>query len=932
MCQYRYHYYSSCRHQTFTVFSLCGNATIFTTPVYASQRCHKDINETPVRDSSGLSSSRRHRASTNASQLKWKPPAQNQALVLNPCQRPADLQQDGVVVPQGTDTFSKGKQDGDGHILESDAIRSSQLARQQQDVVLSASGGGVGRGVPAETPEYDHSWVEHYPLAPRIRTQTQSQEDLFTKGRHADCEGCTKPGTDMPRVSSLPSFLDADECHVLRSGRVVAIHKGAPSPLKTYKLKAKTPEWSDQSSSTSSLATFITAPESPVQPWSPNQERWSNRSPPSAPSDVLNGDFLAASTYSDATDHVVSSEADDSVATAVLTDSPTSVLTEKARGGCLAEKERVGNTKLSAEFLLHLVSGLSPESYRDIYQKYPIEFESLLRLRQVSQSSRITTGSSSMALPPPADSSLIAAALDVPVGNLPDDSRHEAALADARRGKKRVVGPHQKTLSPSQKQKSIDQEQTQSFKTWPEPSGRRTQNSGVFKSETERLRREAEITRDQQDGYFGRFEQGGNPEPSAFGHNFTINGPEQGNDPEFDYTTNAIIYDPAIIAQGQIVNGSEGRGKPTRRAKRKKYNRYTTSDRSSRHARAPSQCGSISESTVFNEFPELVSDIGHVRLTAKISAAQASPVVSSAGMQGNTSYYNPASFPPIPTPLYFPPLAIQNNIIASPATLPAWSEHPTPTVWMDYYGKLHSRKPAYPKCKWVGSEMIILPKSERLSPPGWTDQVVSASARRHRRAQHSFPQTRDYGMSIDYLRSPECSPSRGNHAPGRGLVIPPQMSLGLAGRASGRYERARRSLPTLWVDQGSGPEQLFEPRNRKAAREELPNTVTTELQGDKPYIGKFGARAQEEFSLESEQRVRSSGERVKMSPLEASVNQWNAQPGKVDVIKSAPHTPVEFVTGFLPCRKCEVTSAIEDFVVKCPRCDPDYQHESNPWS
>src|SRR5207247_2638911 len=97
-------------------------------------------------------------------------------------------------------------------------------------------------------------------------------------------------------------------------------------------------------------------------------------------------------------------------------------------------------------------------------------------------------------------------------------------------------------------------------------------------------------------------------------------------------------------------------------------------------------------------------------------------------------------------------------------TLPSWPDHRPTTIWMDYYGKLHSRKPAYPKCKWVGSEMIILPNRERVLPPGRTNQVVSTSARQ-KRAQHSFPQTDAYRMSMDYLRSSERSPSGGDHVP-----------------------------------------------------------------------------------------------------------------------------------------------------------------------
>jgi hypothetical protein len=114
-----------------------------------------------------------------------------------------------------------------------------------------------------------------------------------------------------------------------------------------------------------------------------------------------------------------------------------------------------------------------------------------------------------------------------------------------------------------------------------------------------------------------------------------------------------------------------------------------------------------------------------------------------------------------------------------------------------------------------------------------------------------------------------------------------------------------------------------------AEREEPLKKGTTESKGRRPHIAKFGVRSHEEGSLANK---RSSGEGVKTNPLEASLNQWNTQFEKPEAIRSIPHTPVEIITGFLPCRKCEVTSAIEDFVVKCPKCDPDYQHESDPWS
>jgi hypothetical protein len=932
MCQYRYHYYTLCRHQTFTVFSLCGNATIFTSPV---QHPHEDIGETAIRNQGDRLRSPLERTSSDVSQSRREPPIQNQALDLNKCQHSGDLQ-------RGIDAVSRGKEI---HALEADvAVEPLRLTNQRQNVTPSTpnadtcADADVDRGISAGISEYDHSWVEHYPLPPRIRTRTQSQEDLFTKGRYAKCKGYLSPGTEMPRVSSLPSLLDPDdvrdECGcALHSERAMATDVGAASTSGTCELKATAREWSDQSSSTSSLATFITAPESPVRSWSPSQKRWSNQSPTASQltsPDILGDKFPSASTPSNTTDHIVSpSEADDTIGTATLADSPACILTEKVGSEFPTAKARVGNTELSAGFLLRLVSDLPSESYKDICQKYPMELESLLQLRQAPQSSQVATGLSSRALtphaPPPADASPIATVGVVSKGYLADDSGHEVALAEARRGKRRAANQHQK-------QEDASQEQVQLRENWLEPLGQK------------------------QDRYFSQSRQAGVLEPSTFDQNFLINGPGRGQDQGPGDSANITTNDLAIIAQGQIMSSSGGRGKPTRRAKRKKYSRFLAADKPSGHTPAPSPRGSNSEPNIFTEFPQLVSDTGHAELAAKMCyTAQVSPVLSalalhrhsasgtshhqprpevstaepniggSAGLQGNLAHYHAAHLPPVSAPAYFPPLAIQNNTVANPSIQPAWPNHVLPTIWMDYYGKIHSRKATYPKCKWVGNETTSLPKPEGVLLPGWTNQVASASAR-HKRAQHSFPQFPAYRVSMNYLRSPECSPSGNDHVPGRGLATPPKMVLGLAGRASGRYERARRSLPTLWVGQHSTPEELLEPRNRMAEGVEPLRT------GGNPYVGRLGARSQEEDLLANERGARSSGEGVKSNLLEGSLYRWNAQLEKHEATRSIPHTPVEIITGFLPCRKCEVTSAIEDFVVKCPKCDPDYQHESDPCS
>ncbi|KAH0538992.1 hypothetical protein FGG08_004441 [Glutinoglossum americanum] len=698
----------------------------------------------------------------------------------------------------------------------------------------------------------------------------------------------------------------------LRSERGMTIDVGVASPLKTYKLKAKTPEW-DLSSSTSSLATFITAPESPIQPWSPNQEYWPNKSPitPYFTSlDMLGDGSPTVSTSSGATDRIVPpSEADDTIVTTALADSPASVLTEKAGGEYMTAKAQVGNTELSTEFLLRLVSELPPESYEDIYQKYPAEIESLLQLRRASQSPRVDTSSSSRT--------------DASEGYLAD-SGYEAVLADARRGRRRAV-------SPQRGQQGNDHEQTRLLENWLEPSG---QIIGVSKTETGGHRQGAGVVdheqdderdRDQvheQDRYIGRSEQAGILETSTINCPFNANSLNRSRGREPTNSISTIISDPAIIAQGQIVNNSRGRGKPTKRAQRKKYNRPGAIDR---HTPAQSPQETNSEQAFFADFPQLVSDFSHDELAAKAYfAAQASPVPpaisvyrrsalgtphiqlhpevpmadpynkKSASLHGGPAYYNLAHFPPVQPTACFPNLAIQNNSVASPTIQPARPDNPPPTNWIDYHGKTHSPLPP--------------------------DQADQASPARHMHVQHSLPQAHARQTPTDNLRSPERSPSRGDRVLGRSVISPSRMSLGLSD-ASKQRERA---LLAPWVDQDS---ELPESQNRMAEGDKLLKIEITKPHKDKPHIAKFGAMTQEEGPLANEGIASSSAESANLNPLGVGLDQWNTQLEKPEAIEGTLPTTGGTIIGFLPCRKCEVTSAIEDFILKCPKCDPDFQHK-----
>jgi hypothetical protein len=645
----------------------------------------------------------------------------------------------------------------------------------------------------------------------------------------------------------------------LRSDRVTARAFGVISPLRTYKLKVTTPEWSEIASSTSSLATFMTAPESPILPWSPIQDHWGDQSPIApqfAAPDISFDDSYVHPTTIDKTSNpsvhqmVSLREADNSPVT-IMAESP-STMTEKAgEGEYLTAKVRPGDTELPVEFLLQLVSELSPESYKDIYQKYPSELESLLRLRRAPKTSRTTTESSVRTVVPQptlsTDRTLTAAlAHATERQDSKNDADHETVLTKARRGKKKAVASPQETPDTHQTKEYADTMDEaasgQSSKTWPGLLG---QNPEV--SQTEH-RREAEESAYPLYGYFNQPERVSHPKSQPVDQASTIDSSGPHSDQGPHDSANPISNDSAIVAQGQNLSSSGGR-KPTKRYARKKYNRPVIGDGPTPVSRQPA---ASSEPTVPKESLQLVQGVGpsargcYSAHSDSLTTIGHMPTIepyarSLTGLHGTTVYYNPTHLSSVQASARPLPLSIPNNFTANSMALQAWTGQAffsLPTIWMDYYGKIHSRKPAYPKYKWIGNEMKILPKSERVLPPGWTNQEAPEPRIEH--TQHSHLQARTCRNSIDSHRSPE-------------------RNTGGDGRVPGRGSRTPGSLPTHWVGQDSVSSRLGEP----------------------------------------------------------------------DMVEGTPHRPVEIVTGFLPCKKGEVTLAVEDLVRKCPNCDPDYLHESD---
>lgn len=761
----------------------------------------------------------------------------------------------------------------------------------------------------------------------RMKKATVSESESVTemtnseKGEGYQQRSAAKTTISQPIASSS----------TLRSNKSTVTDSGTTS-LKTYKLKVKSPEWSDLASSTSSLATFITAPESPILPWLPSQGCLDNQGHSTQPTSQDASDeeaYIHSATASDVSDHpIASSNEKGSTTITTMVESPDSVLTERTRDGKhLTAIGKIGGTQLSADFLLLLVSELSSESYKDIYQKHPTELESLLRLWPTSKWSRTMTQSSLEALVPQSNSSkdpspITTAAHDK--GYLADDSEHEAALSEARRGKRGTVAASQGTPDSCKMQENMGQEQT--FVRRPTKDLCGSANGAVripeiseLLTEGERLSLVPEFLKTQEPRVeteaFVRqlyeLEQASNPKPPTLNQKYTVNGPEKDKD-VFSNNVDATLDGPTAVDQGQIVSGIGG--KKLNKKYTKKCNRYVAGEGSIPPTNSPI---SATEPPVTNEPPELAQEIGHIGLpaqniyTAQVSSLQPNLIIdhpapgatpskslattgqvqviepyagSFKGLHVNPVYYSRTRFSTLETPHYLPPVRIDQTFA------------PPPTLWMDYYGVMHSRKPAYPKCKWVGNEMIMLSKSERVLPPGWTDQVVLEP--RHKRGQHSYPQVHSHGTFIEGVR-------KGDHMSGHALHP--------ARRVSERSDRTQHSLPVALVGQELTPKQSVKPPRE---------TTMTEKS-----LGGGDARA---VSQESRQGGRTSGEGgLEIVAPAIGSTRLNTGMERFEVMRSMPYKPVEIVTGFVPCKKGEVTLAIEDFVQKCPKCDPDHQYEPN---